>query len=92
MLQLFLVAGSLSLKAQKGDEDSVMFNHAKARDQKAIDEAVNGWWTALMKTHDQRISWWREARFGMFVHWGIYSLPAGEWKGKKVNGYAEHLM
>jgi alpha-L-fucosidase len=28
----------------------------------------------------------------MFIHWGIYSLPGGEWKGKKVSGYAEHLM
>lgn len=76
----------------QGDEDTGMFNLAKARDQKAIDEAVNGWWTESMRFHDQRISWWREARFGMFVHWGIYSLPAGEWKGHKVNGYAEHLM
>ncbi len=69
-----------------------MFNRAKARDQQAIDEAKNGWWTASMKTHEQRIAWWQDARFGMFIHWGIYSLPAGEWKGKKVSGYAEHLM
>lgn len=28
----------------------------------------------------QRIAWWREARFGMFLHWGVYSIPArGEW-------------
>jgi len=39
-----------------------------------------------------RLAWWREAKFGMFIHWGIYSLPGGEWKGKKVSGYAEHLM
>ncbi|NCU06384.1 MAG: alpha-L-fucosidase, partial [Chitinophagaceae bacterium] len=32
------------------------------------------------------------AKFGMFIHWGVYSLPGGEWKGKKVSGYAEHLM
>ena len=30
---------------------------------------------------DARMSWWREARFGLFIHWGLYSLPAGEWKG-----------
>lgn len=30
---------------------------------------------------DQRMQWWREARFGMFIHWGLYSVPAGEWKG-----------
>src|SRR6185369_110328 len=75
-----------------GDEDKEMFNRGKERDQRAIDEAVKGWWTASMKTHEQRIQWWRDAKFGMFIHWGIYSLPGGEWKGKKVSGYAEHLM
>lgn len=75
-----------------GDEDKEMFNKGKARDQKEIDEAINGWWTASMKNHDRRIQWWRNAKFGMFIHWGIYSLPGGEWKGKKVSGYAEHLM
>lgn len=75
-----------------GDEDKDMFNKAQARDQKAIDEAVNGWWKNSMVTHDQRIQWWREAKFGMFVHWGVYSLAAGEWKGKQVEGYSEHLM
>lgn len=84
---------SAKLYAQtNGDEDKNMLNEGKARDQKAIDEALNGWWKASMKTHEQRIKWWREAKFGMFIHWGIYSLPGGEWKGKKISGYAEHLM
>jgi alpha-L-fucosidase len=30
--------------------------------------------------HDQRMAWWREARFGLFIHWGLYAIPAGEWK------------
>ena len=29
------------------------------------------------------MAWWRDARFGMFVHWGLYAIPAGEWDGKK---------
>src|SRR3954447_22715763 len=78
--------------ATAGDEDKEMFNKGKERDQQAIDNAVKTWWTASMKTHDQRIKWWQEAKFGMFIHWGIYSLPGGEWKGQKVDGYAEHLM
>lgn len=82
----------LTLAAQSGDEDQDMLNRAKARDQQAIDEALNGWWKESMKNHEQRIAWWREAKFGMFVHWGVYSLPGGEWKGNKVSGYAEHLM
>src|SRR4051812_40532021 len=50
------------------------------------------WWRDSMKTRDQRIQWWRDARFGMFIHWGVYSELAGEWKGEKVPGYAEHIM
>ncbi len=34
--------------------------------------------------HDARMQWWREARFGMFVHWGLYSGLAGTWDGKPV--------
>jgi len=34
--------------------------------------------------HDARMKWWREARFGMFIHWGIYSVPAGVHKGKEM--------
>ncbi len=34
---------------------------------------------------DARMGWWREARFGMFVHWGLYSGLAGSWNGKKVS-------
>jgi alpha-L-fucosidase len=33
---------------------------------------------------DARLQWWREARFGMFVHWGLYSGLAGTWDGKAV--------
>ncbi len=35
---------------------------------------------------DQRMKWWREARLGMFIHWGLYSVPAGEWHGKTTYG------
>jgi len=32
------------------------------------------------------MKWFREARFGLFIHWGVYSVPAGEWKDKKDYG------
>lgn len=92
LFSLLLLMSSYSYSQVAGDEDKEMFNKAQQRDQKAIDEAKNGWWQNSMKTHDERIQWWRDARFGMFIHWGLYSLPGGEWKGKKVNGYSEHLM
>ncbi|MEA3479737.1 MAG: glycoside hydrolase family 127 protein [Bacteroidota bacterium] len=31
---------------------------------------------------DDRMAWWWDARFGMFIHWGLYAIPAGEWKGE----------
>jgi alpha-L-fucosidase len=31
---------------------------------------------------DARMAWWREARFGLFIHWGLYAIPAGEWNGE----------
>lgn len=91
-LFLFSFTCFCQAKAQNGDEDKQMLNNGKQRDQKMIDEALNGWWKKSMETHGQRIAWWRSAKFGMFIHWGVYSLPGGEWKGKKVSGYAEHLM
>ncbi len=41
---------------------------------------------------DQRMEWFREARFGMFIHWGLYSVPAGEWKGQKFNSNVEWIQ
>ena len=35
------------------------------------------------------MEWWREARFGMFIHWGLYSILAGEWGGR--TDYAEWI-
>jgi alpha-L-fucosidase len=40
--------------------------------------------------HAARMKWWQQARFGMFIHWGIYSVPAGEYQGK--TDYAEWFL
>ena len=37
-------------------------------------------------TVNQRMQWWREARFGLFIHWGLYAIPAGEWDGNTRHG------
>ena len=42
--------------------------------------------------HDARMGWWREAKFGMFVHWGIYSITGGEYKGQALPNSAEWMM
>src|SRR4051794_6169650 len=46
--------------------------------------------TAAQK--DARMAWWRDARFGMFIHWGLYAVPAGTWHGERVNGLGEWIM
>ena len=42
--------------------------------------------------HDARMEWWREARFGMFIHWGLYTILAGEWKGQPISGIGSWSM
>ena len=39
-----------------------------------------------------RLDWWREARFGLFIHLGLYSVAAGEWDGKEVEGIGEWIQ
>jgi len=41
---------------------------------------------------DRRMRWWREARFGMFIHWGVYAVPAGEYNGKRSDKTGEWIM
>jgi len=43
-------------------------------------------------TRDERMEWWRDARFGMFIHWGLYSVPAGTYKGRRIDGIGEWIM
>ena len=41
---------------------------------------------------NRRMKWWREARFGMFIHWGLYAVPAGEYNGQRSNRIGEWIM
>lgn len=41
---------------------------------------------------DARMKWWREAKFGLFIHWGLYAVPAGRDGGKPVGGLGEWIM
>ncbi|WP_316842315.1 alpha-L-fucosidase [Pedobacter gandavensis] len=52
-------------------------------------EGVPGW----AETKDQRMKWFNNARFGMFIHWGLYSAAGGSWKGKQYpQHYAEWIQ
>ena len=41
---------------------------------------------------EARLAWFREAKYGLFIHWGLYAIPAGEWKGARVPGIGEWIM
>ncbi len=41
---------------------------------------------------EHRLEWFREAKYGLFIHWGLYAIPAGEWKGKRSLGLGEWIM
>ena len=78
--------------ADKGNEDSEMFNYPALRDSLAIADAEQGWWLSAKASRNERIKWWQEATYGMFIHWGIYAMTGNVWKGSKGGGYAEHIM
>lgn len=55
--------------------------------------ALLAWRKDYGASHEERMKWWREARFGMFIHWGVYSVPAGVWDGTNVTRHgAEWIM
>ncbi len=81
MASLFLVA-SLSRAQIEGEQIETNANHPVA----AIQD------TETSAQRDARMAWWREARFGMFIHWGLYSIPAGTWHNKRIPSIGEWIM
>src|SRR5215210_4369263 len=41
---------------------------------------------------EKRLEWFREAKYGLFIHWGLYAIPAGQWNGKRSLGLGEWVM
>ena len=41
---------------------------------------------------EARLAWFRDAKYGLFIHWGLYAIPAGQWKGRRVPGIGEWIM
>ncbi len=53
---------------------------------------VSAWAEETKEQKDARMAWWREAKFGMFIHWGVYAVPAGTYDGKQIGGIGEWIM
>ena len=62
------------------------------KDTAAAKDALNGWYANAKSSLDQRMEWYRSAKFGCFVHWGPYSRLESRWNGTAYNGYAEHIQ
>jgi len=64
---------------------------ARQADRGTLDDQGN--WVETEAQRDRRMAWWRDARFGMFIHWGLYAVTAGQWKGKwQKNKYSEWIQ
>ena len=90
MMNISLTAGAQT----SGDEQgfSIPSGTELPEDREALIEAAEGWWKTARENYDERMSWYNDAKFGCFIHWGVYSGAAGLWKGKRFGGYTEHLM
>lgn len=62
---------------------SLLISHSRSS------AAEDFWNRETAEQRNARMEWWRDARFGMFIHWGLYAVPAGEWQGK--TNYAEWI-
>src|SRR5436305_8551810 len=41
---------------------------------------------------EARLAWFKQAKYGLFIHWGLYAIPAGEWNSNPVPGLGEWIM
>jgi alpha-L-fucosidase len=76
------LSAALSLVAQTNPDGTVDTGDANARQKLLIAESPE----ALAR----RLRWWSDARFGMFIHWGLYAQDGSFWKGQ--DGKTEHMM
>ena len=93
---VFSMAGPLTLAAQHevslpDPSSKLPFLPARSSQEGTVipDARSKGLDSPGTPGQEARMDWWREARFGMFIHWGLYAVPAGEWKGK--TGYGEWI-
>ena len=61
---------------------------ARAQEDASPDPYAN----ETQEQRDARMGWWRDARFGMFIHWGVYAVPAGKYREEKIGGIGEWIM
>src|SRR5215469_18345009 len=63
-----------------------------AIEQAGTNSSLAMWQHDYEASHEKRMQWWRDARFGMFIHWGVYSVPAGTYHGEQSKHIGEWIM
>ncbi|MEI7423890.1 MAG: alpha-L-fucosidase [Prolixibacteraceae bacterium] len=83
-----------SLHTNSGDEQGLEIpkNMVLKQDKDAYVDALKTWYTDDLKKHSHRIDWFADAKFGCFIHWGVYSQLGGAWGSSGTSGYGEHIM
>ena len=79
---------ALLLFASKG----WVYNEIESEEIKSLATYKGPYDDETAEQRDARMAWWREARFGLFIHWGIYSVPAGTHKGEQIENIGEWIM
>ena len=85
-----LSAADTPTPAKTADVAAPSFSASRAVDTN--DPAYQMWEQDYAPTHNERMEWWRAARFGMFIHWGVYSVPAGVYHGQESKHIGEWMM
>ncbi|MDQ8208233.1 alpha-L-fucosidase [Coraliomargarita sp. SDUM461003] len=63
---------------------SLLVGHALAAANEMIPESD--------AAYQERMQWFTDAKFGLFIHYGVYSTLGGEWKGEPIEKYAEWIQ
>jgi len=87
MKQLLSIFTSLTALAA-----TLVINTASQAEAQSENQSPDPYANETTAQRDARMNWWREARFGMFIHWGVYSVPAGTYQGKQVPSIGEWIM
>ncbi|MGA1530993.1 MAG: alpha-L-fucosidase [Kiritimatiellia bacterium] len=70
----------------------LLLMHGASSRAESAEELVYPYANESVAERDARMKWWRQAKFGMFIHWGVYAVPAGRYQDREIKGYGEWIM
>jgi alpha-L-fucosidase len=85
MTRIAWIVLALGIAAVVADRQPSAVSTQLSRDQPGAPPPVDA-------AKEKRLEWFREAKYGLFIHWGLYAIPAGQWNGKRSLGLGEWVM